>query len=55
MLPLDGECTNVEEGVSLEGEIVRYPSASLSPTLSKNEKVEKHIKKKTHKLNALRF
>jgi len=38
----------VEEGLSLEGEIVRYPSVSLSPTLSKNEKVEQHRKKKTH-------
>jgi len=28
---------------------------SLSPTLSKNEKVEQHIRKKTHKPNALRF
>ena len=28
---------------------------SLSPTLGKNEEVEQHIKKKTHKLNALRF
>jgi len=28
---------------------------SLSLTLNKNEKVEQHIKKKTHKLNALRF
>ena len=28
---------------------------SLSPTLSRNEKVELHIRKKTHKSNALRF
>jgi len=28
---------------------------SLSPTLSRNEKVEQHIRKKTHKPNALRF
>jgi len=34
---------------------VRYPSMSLSPTLSRNEKDEQHIRKKTHKLNALRF
>jgi len=47
MLPLEGECINVEEGLSLEGEIVRYPNVSLSPTLSKNEKVEQHIRKKT--------
>jgi len=35
--------------------LVRYSSVSLSPTLGKNEKVEQHIKKKTHKPNALRF
>jgi len=40
--------------VSLDG-FVRYPSVSLSLTLSKNEKVEQHIRKKTHKPNALRF
>jgi len=34
---------------------VKYPSVSLSSTLSRNEKVEKHIRKKTHKPNALRF
>jgi len=28
---------------------------SLSPTLGRNEKVEQHIRKKTHKPNALRF
>ena len=39
----------------LRGRFVRYPSVSLSPTLSRNEKVEQHIRKKTHKLNALRF
>jgi len=43
------------KGLLLEREIVRYPSVSLSPTLSKNEKVEQHIIKKTHKPNALRF
>jgi len=32
-----------------------YPSESLNLTLSINEKVEQHIKKKTHKPNALRF
>jgi len=47
MLPLEGENTDVEEGLSLQGEIVRYPNASLSPTLSKNEKVKQHIRKKT--------
>jgi len=45
----------VEEGLSLEGEIVRYSNMSLSPTLGRNEKVEQHIRKKTHKPNALRF
>jgi len=45
----------VEEGLTLEGEIVRYSSVSRSPTLSINEKVEQHITKKTHKPNALRF
>ena len=34
---------------------VRYSSVSLSPTLGRNEKVEQHIRKKTHKLNVLRF
>jgi len=56
MLPLEGECINVvEEGLTLEGEIVRYSSASQSPTLGKNEKIEQHIRKKTRKPNALRF
>jgi len=57
MLPLEGKCTNVEveEGLSLEEEIVRYPNVSLSPTLGRNEKVEQHIIKNTHKPNALRF
>ena len=45
----------MEEGLTLEVEIVRYSSVSLSPTLSRNEKVEQHIRKKTHKPNALRF
>ena len=55
MLSFEGECINVEEGLTLEGEIVRYSSVSLSPTLSRNEKVKQHIRKKTHKPNALRF
>jgi len=42
-------------GLSLEGEIVRNPSVSLSPTLNKNEKVKQYIRKKTHKPTALRF
>jgi len=45
----------VEEGLTLEGEIVRYSSVSLSLTLGRNEKVEQHIRKKTCKSNALRF
>jgi len=55
ILLLEGECTNVKEGLPLEGQIVRYPNVSLSPTLSRNEKVEQHIRKKTHKPNVLRF
>ena len=43
------EYTNAEEGLSLEGEIVKYSSVSLSFTFSRNEKVEQHIRKKTHK------
>ena len=39
----------------LRRRFVRYSSVSLSPTLSRNEKVEQHIRKKTHKPNALRF
>ena len=31
---------------------VRYSSVSLSSTLSKNEKFEQRIRKKTHKPNA---
>jgi len=34
---------------------VRYPSVSLSLTLSENEKVEQHIRKKANKPNVLRF
>jgi len=56
MLPLERECINVvEEGLTPEGEIVRYSSVSRSPTLGRNEKVEQHIRKKTHKPNTLRF
>jgi len=55
LLPLEGECINVEEELLLDGQIVRYSSVSLSLTLDKNEKVEQHIRKKTHKPNALRF
>jgi len=47
--------SNVEERFLLDREIVRYSSVSLSLTLSRNEKVEQHIRKKTHKTNVLRF
>jgi len=43
------------KGLILEGEIVRNPSVSLSPTLTRIEKVEHHIRIKAHKLIALRF
>ena len=43
------------KGLTLEGEIVRNSSVSLSPTLTKNEKVEHYIRIKTHKPIALRF
>jgi len=55
VLSLERKCINVDERLSLEGKIVRYPSVSLSLTLSRNEKVEQHIRKKTHKPNVLRF
>jgi len=55
MLPLEGECINVEEGLSPKGEIVRYSSVSPSPILGRNEKVEQYIRNKTHKPIALRF
>jgi len=41
--------------LTLEGEIVRNPSVSLSPTLTRNEKVEHYIRIKTHKPIVLRF
>jgi len=34
---------------------VKYLSMSLSHTLNRIEKVEQHIRKNIHKLNALRF
>jgi len=43
------------KGLTLEGEIVRNPSVTLSSTLARNEKVEHYIKIKIHKLIALRF
>ena len=55
MFPLEGSVPMWKRGLSLEGEIVRYRSVSLSLTLDMNEKVEQHIRKKTHKSNALRF
>ena len=45
----------MEEGLSLEGKIVRYLRVSPSPALSRNKKVEQHIREKTHKPNVLRF
>jgi len=47
-----GECTNVWRDSHLRRRLL---SVSLSPTLSRNEIVEQHIKKKTHTPNALRF
>jgi len=41
------------KGLILEGEIVRNSSVSLSPTLTRNEKVEHHIRIKAHKPIAL--
>jgi len=38
----------------LEGKVVRNPSVSLSPALTRNEQVEHYIRIKTHKLIALR-
>jgi len=46
---------SVEEGLPLEGEIVKYSSVSLSPIFTKNEKVKQYIRKKTHKPIVLRF
>ena len=43
------------EIVTLNVLCVRNPSVSLSPTLSRNEKVEHYIRIKTHKLIVLRF
>jgi len=39
----------MEDRLSLEGKIVKYTSVNLSSTLNRNEKVEQHIRKKTHK------
>jgi len=43
------------KGLTLEGEIIRNPSVSLSPTLVRNEKVEHYLRIKTHKPITLRF
>ena len=43
------------KGLTLEGEIVRNPSVSLSPTLTRIEKVEHYIRIKAHKPITLRF
>jgi len=43
------------KGLTLEEEIVRNPSMSLSPTLARDEKVEHYIRIKTHKPIVLRF
>jgi len=43
------------KGLTLEGEIVKNPSVSLRPTLTRNEKVEHYIRIKTYKPIALRF
>jgi len=42
MFVLEEECINVEEGLSLDREIVMNPSKSKSQ-LNKNEKVKQHI------------
>jgi len=43
------------KGLTLEGEIIKNPSVSLSPTLTRIEKIEHYIRIKTHKPIALRF
>jgi len=43
------------KGITLKGEIVRNPSVTLSPTLTRNDKVEHHIRIKAHNPIALRF
>jgi len=50
MLLLERESINIKERLSLEREIVKYSSASLSLTTGMNEKVEQHIRKKTANL-----
>ena len=43
------------KGLTLEGEIIKNPSVSLSPTLTRIEKIEHYIRIKTHKPIVLRF
>jgi len=43
------------KGLTLEGQIVKNPSVSLSPTLIRIEKIEHYIRIKIHKPIALRF
>jgi len=43
------------KGLTLEGKIVGNPRMSLSAILGRNEKVEHHIRMKTHKIIALMF
>ena len=54
-LPLEGGVLMWLKRLTLEGEIVRNTSVSLSPTLTRNEKVEHYIRIKTHKPIVLRF
>jgi len=55
MLPLEGECVPMWKGLSLEGEICYVSKCESKSHIGRNEKVEQHIRKKTHKPNALRF
>ena len=48
-------CDLKPSNILLDADIVRNPSVSLSPTLTRNEKVEHYIRIKTHKPIALRF
>lgn len=43
------------KGFTLEREIVGKPNVILIPTLDKNEKVEHHIRKTTHKSIVVMF
>lgn len=43
------------KGLTLEGEILLNSSVSISPTKSRNEKVEQHIRIKTYNLITLKF